>query len=357
MINVTKPFLPAQEKLDKELNEIWESNWLTNNGPKVRKLQKQLKKYLDVRNLKCVNNATIGLEVALLALGLENCEIITSPFSYVATTSSILLRSCKPVFVDIDEETLNIDVEKIREKITPETKAILAVHVFGNPCLVDEIEEIAKEYNLYVIYDAAHTFGAKLNGKSVMSYGTVSVCSFHATKLYHTVEGGCIVSNNEKNDQEIDFATRFGHDGDDHFTLGTNAKMSEVHAAMGLVNLTYIDALIEERKRIVNQYDRRLEGHLKTQEYHKNLVRNYAYYPVIFKDESELMRVKSALEDASINPRRYFYPSLNTLPYLENYQECPKSEDIAKRILCLPLYNGLEIESVNRISDIILSVL
>ena len=351
-IFVTKSFMPPLSEYQALINQIYESSILTNGGPMVRELESRLCEYLGVENFHYLTNGTIALQLALSAMDIDDGEIITTPFSYVATTSSILWQRCKPVFVDIEPNNFTIDATKIEAAITPKTRAIMAVHVFGYACDVDKIQEIADKHNLRVIYDGAHAFGAKYNGRSLLSYGDVSTCSFHATKLFHTVEGGaCIVRDGSVSDK-LELQKRFGHNKDDHFMLGINAKQSEFHAAMGLANLPYIDEIISVRRHVSELYDAELAGCVGRPKTQDGLEYNYAYYPVVFADESQLLRVFAALNAVDIFPRRYFYPSLNKLPYVDS-ASCPISEDIALRIACLPLYVGLSDEDVKLICKII----
>ncbi len=346
MINVTKSFLPPFEEYESYLKKIYESGILTNQGPCVRELETKLKEYLGVEYFHYVNNGTIALQLALHALDILEGEVITTPFSFAATTTSILWEHCKPVFVDIDRETLMIDPEKIEEKITDKTKAIMAVHVFGYPCDIKRIKEIADKHHLKVIYDAAHTFGSVYEGKSLLSYGDVATCSFHATKVYHTVEGGACVTNDKEVNDKLELMKRFGFNIEDYKEVGINAKASEVHAAMGLANFPYIEECIEKRKKISELYDLLLEHKLQRPKVVENLKYNYAYYPVIFNSEEELLTVFEDLHQKEVYPRRYFYPTLNELPYLEEKESCPNSEDISRRVACLPLYPDLEEENV-----------
>lgn len=351
-IYVTKSFMPPLHEYNKYIADIFERGILTNQGPNVQELQAKLSQYLDVYNLHYVTNGTIALQLALAALDINDGEIITTPFSYVATTSSILWQRCKPVFVDIEPNNFTIDVNKIESAITPQTRAILAVHVFGYACDIDKIQEIANKHNLKVIYDGAHAFGAKYNGKSLLAYGDITTCSFHATKLFHTIEGGaCIVSDKSVSDK-LEYQKRFGHQGDDHYMLGINAKQSEFHAAMGLANFQYIDKIIADRKRVSEMYDKLLSGCVGRPKIQNGLEYNYAYYPVVFKSETELLNVFAELKKQDIFPRRYFYPSLNNLPYVQG-NKCPVSEDITSRIACLPLYVGLNDADIIKISKII----
>lgn len=356
-IFVTKSFLPPIKEFKKLLEKIWSNNLLTNQGPLLKELETKLKNYLDLENLHFVTNGTIALQLSFRALDITEGEIITTPFSYVATTSSILWERCTPIFVDIDSETLCIDVNKIEKLITPKTKAILAVHVFGYPCDVEKIQKIANKHKIKVIYDAAHAFGCKYKNKSLLSYGDISVCSFHATKVFNTIEGGCLTTNEKTISDKIELLKRFGHNQDNHLTLGINAKASEFQAAMGLCNIQHVDGLIKSRKKISDTYDKLLKKYIKRPFVPKNLEYNYSYYPVIFENESQTLSVIEALNKEDIYPRRYFYPSLNDLPYLKNHQNCPISEYVSKRILCLPLYVDLKINDVKKICNIIISTL
>lgn len=342
MIPVTKPFMPPKEEYVKYLEGIWQREYLTNNGPLVQELEMKLKDYLGVEYMSYLTNGTIALQIAMKALDLKG-EIITTPFSFVATTSSIIWEGCTPVFVDIDANSLNINPELIEPAITEHTSAIVATHVFGNPCDIDAIQELADRYSLKVIYDASHCFGTKYKGKSVFNYGDISTASFHATKLFQTVEGGAIFTQNKKLFERTNYMRNFGHDGPSNFNgVGINGKNSELHAAMGLCNFKYIHLIQERRSRQCEIYDSLLEDKaiVKQQIQSGTTFCNRAYYPVILESENQALRVKKNLENADIFPRRYFYPSLNRLSYTEN-ASVPCSEDISRRILCLPLYHNL----------------
>ncbi len=354
MINVTKPFLPPKEEYLSFINSIYQRNWLTNNGPLVNELELGIKEYLKVPHMLYLSNGTIALQIAIKALDLK-AEILTTPFSYVATTNSIIWEGCKPVFVDIDSDTLNIDANKIENAITSNTTAILATHVYGNPCDVVLIESIAKKYNLKVIYDAAHAFGTIINGKSIFEYGDISTTSFHATKLFHTVEGGGVFTNDPELLKKMAFLRNFGHNGNEIFELaGINGKNSEFHAAMGLANMPYIDAILESRKFQYLQYQECLKGlNVKFLKITENAIFNYAYFPIIFKSETELLKALKVLNDNWIYPRRYFYPSLSNLNYIDK-QQTPICDDICKRILCLPMYFDLKVEDIKYISRLLL---
>ena len=347
MINVTKTFFPPLEEYKEQLQRIWSNEWLTNRGELYQELSQELKKYLGINFIIPMTNGTLPIQIALKALANEG-EVITTPFSYVATTSSIVWENCTPVFVDINPEYLTMDETKIEAAITPETTAILATHVFGNPCNVEVINEIAKKYNLKVIYDAAHCFGVTYKNTSIFNYGDVSTCSFHATKLFHTGEGGAVICQDEALNNDIYRRHNFGHSTKTEFEgVGINAKMSELQAAMGLCVLPYMTNIILDRKRICNYYDTNINwdnlNKLKIRE-HTNW--NYSYYPIIFKTEEDCIKVVKKLNKQDIFPRRYFYPSLDTLSYVDATY-CPVSNDIASRILCLPLYNNLEEEILN----------
>lgn len=355
MINVTKTFLPPIEEYNKYISQIWQSSYLTNQGPLLKELEAKLSAFLSVENLHYVTNGTIALQIALKALDITEGEIITTPFSYVATTSSILWERCKPVFVDIEPDNFTIDANKIEQAITPQTKAIMPVHVFGYACNIEKIEQIAQKHNLKVIYDAAHAFGSKYKGKSLVSFGDISTCSFHATKLFHTAEGGACVVNDKQISDKLELIKRFGHNIDEHLCLGINAKQSEFHAAMGLANLPYVKDIIAQRKKVSELYDNLLNGKLQRPKQQEGLEYNYAYYPVVFESETQLSKAFAALNQENIFPRRYFYPSLNNLSYV-NGEKCPISEDISLRIACLPLYADLEESAVEKITNIILSI-
>lgn len=355
-INVTKTFLPPQSEYEEYLKQIWENGWLTNQGPLLNDFETKLEAHLGLDDVHFVANGTLALQLALTALGNKGGEIITTPFSYVATTSAILWEGYEPVYVDIDPKTLCLDPSKLEAAITDKTKAILAVHVFGNVCDIEAIEAIAKKHNLTVIYDGAHAFGVKYKGKSVFTYGDISTCSFHATKVFHTIEGGMVVVDGKELNNKVELVKRFGHDADDHFMPGINAKASEFQAAMGLCNLKYVSANLAKRKQITELYDTLLDGKFQTPVFNKGATRNYAYYPIILSSEKKLQQAVKVLESHDIYPRRYFYPSLNTLSYLEGKQSCPVSESVAKRILCLPLYADLKKSDVDKISKIVLEI-
>lgn len=353
MIPVTQTFLPPIDEYQAQVQRAFDNRWLTNRGELVKELEEKLKSYLSVDWLTITNNGTIPLQIAIKLLG-KGGEVITTPFSYVATTASIVWENCTPVFVDIHPEYLTIDETKIERAITEKTTCILATHVFGNPCHIEAIETIAKKHNLSVIYDAAHCFGVNYNGKSIFNYGDVSTCSFHATKLFHTGEGGAIFANDKDLQHQLFYSHNFGHNGPlSFYGLGINAKISELQAAMGLAVFPYIDAIISERKKVVEQYDKLLDfSKMRKIKIRENTEWNYSYYPVIFENESTLLKAQEVLNQKDIFPRRYFYPSLNTIEYVKG-QSMPISEDIASRIMCLPLYVGLELDKIEEICSLI----
>jgi dTDP-4-amino-4,6-dideoxygalactose transaminase len=353
MINVTKTFLPDFRQYSSYLKRAWDAVWLTNRGELTLELEHKIKKAYQINNIIITNNGTIPIQIALKLVGNQG-EIITTPFSYVATTSAIIWENCKPVFVDIHPEYLSIDETKIEAAITPNTTAILATHVFGNPCHVDVIEKIAKKHNLAVIYDAAHCFGVTYNNTSIFNYGDVSTCSFHATKIFHTGEGGAMFCNDENLYHKLYYSHNFGHNGPlDFYGLGINAKISELQSAMGLAVFDNLSHIFSERKKVVDFYLKNLDfTTLSTMKIRENTQWNYSYFPVIFNSEEELLKVQQKLNEAEIFPRRYFYPSLNTIDFIKG-ETMPISESIASRILCLPLYVGLSSDELEKIVSII----
>ena len=354
-IYVTMPTLAPLEEVNELMKGSWESGIMTHNGPLVQRFEKECAEYHDVPNLVTCVNGTIALQMAIRALRLKG-EIITTPFTFIATINSILWEGCTPVFVDIDPDTLCIDPKKIEEKITYHTVGIMPVHVFGNCCDIEAIDAIAKKHNLKVIYDACHSVGVKYKGQSIFNYGDISVTSFHATKMLNTTEGGGCFTLNKELDEKLRRIRFFGFENHaDIVEDGTNGKMTEVHAAVGLANLKYLDAALADRKRKYAMYKEALskDKTLKFQRINEGC--NYSYFPVIFKDEDTLLKVQAKLNANHIFPRRYFYPSVNTFSRLVPYTPMPVSEDIASRILCLPLYYTISEQDIQRIIDIILA--
>ena len=342
MINVTKTYLPNKEKYKKYIDEIYENGWLTNNGPLVQRLEKRLAQYLGVKNIILVSNGTVALEIAYRTLDIKGFAI-TTPFSFVATTSSLVTNNILPIFADIDSNSFNLDPKNIEKLITPNTSAIVPVHVFGNACEVEEIEQIAKKHKLKVVYDAAHAFDVKYKDKSVLNNGDISTLSFHSTKLFHSIEGGALIINDDELVQKARYLINFGIKNTEEIPhLGTNAKMNEFEAAMGLCVLDDIEEIKEKRKIIIENYREELKDLVQFQKQNENASENYSYFPIVLKSEGQLLKVQKALNNENIFPRRYFYPSLDTLEYIEPKQECKISRDISKRILCLPIYAELQ---------------
>jgi dTDP-4-amino-4,6-dideoxygalactose transaminase len=355
MIPVTKSFIPPIDEYQAHVKRAFDNNWLTNRGELVLELENKITHYTGADGIIITNNGTIPIQIALKLLAKQG-EVITTPFSYVATTSSIIWENCTPVFVDIDPVYLTIDETAIDQAITDKTTCILATHVFGNPCNVEAIELIAKRHNLVVIYDAAHAFGVKYKSTSIFNYGDVSTCSFHATKLFHTAEGGAMFCRDKELFHKLYYSHNFGHNGPlEFYGLGINGKISELQAAMGLAVLPYMDFILSNRKRVVDYYNQKLDfSFIKPLKIREHTEWNYSYYPVIFESEKMLLDVQRELNKNNIFPRRYFYPSLNTIPYVLA-GSMPISESISSRILCLPLYpdlmqqeQNLIIESINK---------
>lgn len=356
-IYVTHPSLPPLDEYLHILEGVWERGILTHNGPLVQELERVLCGYLSVDKLVAVTSGTIALQLAIRALNLSG-EIITTPFTWIATVSAIMWEKCKPVFVDVQPDTFNIDPAKIEEKITERTSAILPVHVFSNPCDVDAIRKIAENHKLKIIYDAAHAMCVLYKGKSLMSYGDISATSFHATKIFQSGEGGACVTNDQKLYERLRRLRFFGHDDNkDIVDIGMNGKMTEIHAALGLVNMKWLDEVLRDRREKYDMYMDLLEGcsfvgfqHFSPDSY------NYSYMPVLLEDKDRLHVVIERLNNMSIYPRRYFYPALNTVKVIAPYERFPVAEDLASRILCLPLYHSLAIADIEKICSIILNV-
>lgn len=353
MINVTKTYLPNIEKYKQYVDEIYANGWVTNNGPLVQRLEKRLAEYLGVKNIVLVSNGTVALEIAYRALGLKGFAV-TTPFSFVATTSSLVTNNILPTFADIDPKTFNIDPKNIEQAILPNTSAILGVHVFGNACDVESIDTIAQKHKLKVIYDAAHAFDVRYKGQSILNYGDISTLSFHATKLFHSIEGGALIVNDDALVEKIRYLINFGIKNTEEIPhIGINAKMNEFEAAMGLCVLDDIEEIKSSRKKVHEIYTNELYGVVQFQEINPHATQNYSYFPIVFKSEEQLNNVQKALNEQDIYPRRYFYPSLDTLSYIDPKQHCPISQDISKRILCLPMYSDLSIQDQIRIVSIL----
>lgn len=359
-IFVTKSTLPPLEEYVDKIKTIWETHWLTNNGALHHELEDRLKEYLGIENITLYTNGHLALENIIQALNLERgSEVITTPFTFVSTTHAITRNGLKPVFCDINPNDFTIDVEKIEELITDKTCAIIPVHIYGNICDVKKIEEIAKRHGLKVIYDAAHAFGVKLNGESVTKFGDASMFSFHATKVFNTIEGGAVIYQNSDLKVLLDRLKNFGIKNEEVIDMvGGNAKMNEFQAAMGLCNIEHLDENIEKRKKIYLKYRELLETvkGIQLNCVQNNVESNYAYFPIVIHDEYGLGRneLYDLLKENDIYSRKYFYPATNETDCYEDIRcNTPISSNISKRILTLPLYPDLEIEDVERICKII----
>ena len=360
-IPVTRPFLPPQEEYFGYLSEALDRNVLTNDGPLVNLLEDRLADYSGTPRPVLTANGTLALQMAIRALNLSGREVITTPFSYVATTSALVWEGCKPVFADIQPDTLSLDPAQIERLITPHTKAILATHVYGIPCDIEKLQQVASSNGLHLIFDAAHGFGVRYRDRSLLSFGDISVCSFHATKLFHSVEGGAVYMPKEDPTMghRLKMLRNFGHNGFYRFDgVGINAKNSEVHAAMGLAVLPYVGRIIEKRREITQLYDSLLlqNSALTRPSVGDETEYNYAYYPLIFSDEEKLEKVMRALTAKGVGSRRYFYPLLSKLDYVQ-LNSTPVAEDISRRVLCLPLYYQLSEEEVRMIARVVLTSL
>jgi dTDP-4-amino-4,6-dideoxygalactose transaminase len=353
MLTVTKTFLPPLDTYQQLLKEIWERGQVTNGGPLVERLERELRQHLGVKHLLYVGNGTLALQLAIKALGLTG-EVLTTPFSYVATTSSLVWENCRPVFVDIDPHSLCLNPALLEAAITPATQAILATHVFGFPCATEAIERVARRHGLRVIYDAAHAFGVQHGGQSILNYGDVSTLSFHATKLFHTGEGGAVVTNDDALAEKLAYMRNFGHrDANEFVGLGINAKNTEIHAALGLCVLPHVPALMRRRQALTVEYNRLLAPTAVQCRAALTDASNFSYYPILLPSEARLLAVMAALGEAAIFPRRYFYPALTELPYVAAGAACPVATDVASRVLCLPLHHDLSEADLARIVAII----
>lgn len=361
-IYVTQPSLPPLEEFIPYLEKIWDSKILTNGGPFHHELEEKLCDYLGVKHLSLFTNGTIALVTALQALRIAG-EVITTPYSFVATAHSLLWNGIKPVFADIDPISLNLDPTKIEAAITPNTTAIMPVHCYGRPCDVDAIQRIADNYNLKVIYDAAHAFGVKRKGESILSCGDLSVLSFHATKVFNTFEGGCIICPDAKTKQHIDHLKNFGFvDETTVVAYGVNGKMSEVNAAFGLLQLQHIDKALDKRRQISDRYRELLadvKGITLLPE-STDVLSNFAYFPILVEPEYPLSRdaLYQKLKDKNIFGRRYFYPLISNFPMYRglvsaHHDNLPVATEASLKVLCLPIYPALEIEEVTYISELI----
>jgi dTDP-4-amino-4,6-dideoxygalactose transaminase/glycosyltransferase involved in cell wall biosynthesis len=356
---VTKTILPDKQEYLRILEPAWAKAWLTNHGELENKLREELKNYLAAPGLVLCANGTLALQLALRAAGVAGGEVVTTPFTYVATSAAIAWEGARPVFADIEPETLVPTAESVASRITDQTKAILAVHVFGSPARVEELAALAAERGLPLIFDAAHCFGVVYKNKPLASYGDLSTLSFHATKVFHTAEGGAVICQDEGLAEKIFLLSKFGHIGDDYQSIGINAKLSELHAAMGLAMLPLVEEAIEARRKLCGYYDRLLPlGRVRNLPVSPEVQRhNYAFYPLIMENEEQLLQLMNNLEKKKIHPRRYFWPSLDTLLFLNPGRVCPVSRDIVSRILCLPLYSNMPLRVVQEISESVNDVL
>ena len=351
-VYITKPVLPERKELDKYIDQIYSNTWLTNNGPLVREFKRRLELFLEVENLLLVANGTLALQIAYKTLNISG-NVVTTPFSFVATTSSLRWEGIDPVFADIDQESFNIDPEKIEKEINADTTAIVPVHVFGNACNTEEIERIAKKNNIVSIFDASHAFNIRYRNKSLLNYGDASTLSFHATKVFHTIEGGAIIFKEKKDYKKACKLINFGYDSKGEISsIGINAKMNEFQAAMGLCLLDEIDDIISKRKNVWQHYYDELSGLYEIQKWESDN-NNYGYFPILFKNKNVLVNIKNILEKNNIFPRRYFYPSLNMIKSLNSKQKMNISENISSRVFCLPLFPDLKQEQQKNIINLL----
>ncbi|VVS95287.1 DegT/DnrJ/EryC1/StrS family aminotransferase [Desulfoluna spongiiphila] len=364
-IYVTKPFMPPLEEFCEGLKEVWENQWLTNNGPVLGRYREELKNYFETDNICLFNNGTLALQIALQGMGISG-EVITTPFTFVATTHALYWNKIRPVFCDIEPDYFTLDPEKVEELITPWTTAILAVHVFGRPCKLNALADIAKRHNLALIYDAAHAFGGRVNGKPIGHYGDLSMFSFHATKLYHSIEGGMLTFKDPGLAQTFNYLKNFGFKSETEVVMpGTNAKMNEMQALMGSVVLNYMDHLLAKRKQVYEIYKERLQdvpGISFSPDSAPNVDYNYAYVPILV-DEKEFGMSRDALyekfKEYNVFARRYFYPLLNEFACYQSVsisKPLTVANQVAEKVLTLPTYADLEEDDVNKICDVIISV-
>lgn len=356
-IQVTEPFLPPLDEYVRRLEGIWSSKQLTNQGPLVAELEQKIKVSQDLdMPVHCMANGSLGLQIILKALEIGG-EVITTPFSYVATSSCPVWEGCTVKFVDVDRGTLTIDPAAVEAAITHKTEAILATHVFGNPCDCEALEAIAKRHDIALIFDAAHAHGVEFKGKSILSYGDASMVSLHATKVFHACEGGYVVAKDSAVSEKVEWMRRFGHKGhEDYYGVGINAKMSELHAAMGLCVLDHLDEVFKRRQVLCETYDEVISGGSRLKfamQMRQTTKWNHSYYPVLFDSEQSLLCAVQAMNDAGVFPRRYFYPSLAELNIsFDDQSDCPVSHDVSKRILCLPLAASYEQKDIRMIAKL-----
>lgn len=364
-ILVTRPYLPSLEQYKEGLEEIWSNQWLTNNGPVVQRFHSELSDYLDVPkgNLSLFNNGTLALEIIFHAMGLAGGEVITTPFTFVATAHAIKRIGATPVFADIDPETLCLSPAAVERKITSRTKAIVPVHVYGHPCDVEGFQRLSEKYGVPIIYDSAHAFGVKINGKTIAEWGDANMFSFHSTKLFHSIEGGLLTYKDANLRESVDNLRNFAIKSDTECVdVGTNAKMNEFQALMGSLVLKEMPNIIEKRKQIYSTYLSAFSNSkditlLPTHSnmYGLDIEHNWAYCPIVFKDFETREKVFEKLKEYNVFARRYFYPLLTDFaPYIYAQNTCPIAEDIAKRVLTIPTYHDLQLCDVDDIANIIL---
>lgn len=352
-IYVTRAFMPPLEEFQELMRGVWERGYVTNHGPLEKEFEAALGERFGLKNSVFMVNGTIALHLAIRALELKG-EVITTAFSHPVTTTSIMWEGCKPVFVDVDPGTFGIDPALIEEKITERTTGIVATHVYGIPCDVEAIEAIAKRHGLKVLYDGAHAFGTRMNGRSILDYGDVSTTSFHATKIFHTVEGGSMHARDEELHKRLVLMRTMGQYGEQFFIPGMNAKNSELHAAMGVANLKYYDAIMAARKHQWQLYFKLLQhSPLHLAKIPEGIEYNHSYFPVVFRSEEELEKMRETMNKLNVYPRRYFRPACTQLPFVDQAGTCPMAEKLAGTVMCLPMYYGLEDESIERICDMI----
>lgn len=364
-ILVTRPYLPSLAQYKEGLEEIWSNQWLTNNGPVLQRFHDEIASFLDIseNNMSLFNNGTLALEIIFHAMGLSGGEVITTPFTFVATAHAIKRIGGTPVFADIDPETLCLSPESVEKKITSRTKAIVPVHVYGHPCDVEGFQRLGEKYGIPIIYDSAHAFGVKINGKTIAEWGDANMFSFHSTKLFHSIEGGLLTYKDSAIKEQVDNLRNFAIKSDvECVDVGTNAKMNEFQALMGSLVLKEMPNIIEKRKQIYSTYEKAFSNSndvtllpTPSSMYGLNIEHNWAYCPILFKDFETREIVFEKLKECNVFARRYFYPLLTDFaPYIYAQNTCPIAEDIAKRVLTIPTYQTLSNFEINEISKIIL---
>lgn len=353
MIPVTKPYRPSFKLLENYLQKVHANEWYTNFGPLHQELTEKLEDYLGIQNLLLVSNGTLALQIAYKALGISG-KVLTTPFSFVASSSSLLWEGIEPIYTDIKKGNLGINPELLDKKFVPDVSAIVGVHVYGNPSDVEEIDSYANKKNLKVVYDGAHAFGIKKGGKSILSWGDATTLSFHATKVFHTVEGGAIVFKKKSDFVKAKELINFGmNDAKDIIHVGINSKLNEYQAAVGLTLLQEIDYIIESRQEAYRFYEEKLKDDFEVLDWPSDVNRNGAYFPVFFRSEEELLKAMKSLSEQGVQTRRYFHPSLNKIPVFNSKDECPVSENMAQRVLCLPMYTGISPEDQAKVVGLI----